>query len=357
MKLLEQSQVPSMHRPWWHDYVGEQLTQALLDSGLLLKANPTTWYPCGGPRDNGCPRFVIQENGRFVAVCGRTPKACPELVLTEDELCPLEFSHKAFVHALRRGFAITGKIDADDVDFPNTTRIGDRAGRAVYLALSPAYPGFESWLGSRGEALVLVPSARRIATKTFERFNARNETQLVALSNTLRLVSGRLVGTLGEELLWAKEPTADPAVCVVVDQDGRRTLSSREYQQLVAHADEYDLFIDTTVTIEGGGHRGGRRTGTGEWEEVSLTKHEAAVLVELITTRKALRTGDFKTVSVNHVGKTVEHARKKIDLSLRTREWRSIHTLPGDVREAKRWVFNPAPSIRWAALIASSATD
>jgi hypothetical protein len=276
-------------------------------------------------------------------------------VLTEDELCPLEFSHSAFVHALRRGLGITGKLDTADVDFPYTTRLGDRAGRPVFLALSPAYPGFESWLGARGEALVLVPSARRIATKTFERFSERNAIQLVSLSNTLRLVSGRLVESSGDGLLWAKEPTAQPSVCFVIDQDGRRSLSSCEYQELVAHAEEYDLFIDTTVTIEGGAHRGGRRIEHGKWEEASLTKHEAAALLELITTRKALRVGDFKTVGVNEVGKVVERGRKKIDQKRGRYEWRSIHTLGGDVPEAKRWAFKPEASSRWAAVIPPSA--
>jgi hypothetical protein len=117
---------------------------------------------------------------------------------------------------------------------------------------------------------------------------------------------------------------------------------------LVARAAELDLFIDTTITVDGGGHRGVRRDDRGVAEEAALTKHEAAALVELISTRKALRAGDFASVGVNAIDKVVERARSKVDVKQGRYKWRAIHTLAADTPEAKRWQFNPPSEMRFA---------
>lgn len=74
--------------------------------------------------------------------------------------------------------------------------------------------------------------------------------------------------------------------------------------------------------------------------------------MELITTGRSLRAGDFKTVAVNAVDKVVEHARRKLDVRLGRYEWRAIHTLKGATPEAKRWQFRGEAPGRWAVIVA-----
>jgi hypothetical protein len=78
--------------------------------------------------------------------------------------------------------------------------------------------------------------------------------------------------------------------------------------------------------------------------------HEAAALVELVRTRRALREGDFATVAVNAVAKVVERGRRKVDVQLGRYEWRAFHTLRADTPEGKRGQFNPMGGARFAVV-------
>jgi hypothetical protein len=184
--------------------------------------------------------------------------------------------------------------------------------------------------------------------------NAGQRTELVVLGEVLELVDGSLVVKVPPSGNWTVNEVAipsyvlhEPAVCVVHDNAGRQELTARQYQELVAGVEGYDLFVDMTVTVEGGGCRGVRRNADGDYEDVVLTKHEAAAVVELATTQRALRAGEFKAVTVNDVARLIERARKKLDVRVSRYEWRAIHTLTGDVPEAKRWHFRPGEGVRW----------
>jgi hypothetical protein len=291
----------------------------------------------------------------FVAVCGRDDGSCVEVLLRADAREVLTVSIDAFARQLRRVLGVGGAVERD-AGFPDTRRIGERAGRPMFLALSPALPGFDAWLAARGDAVVLVPVARGVPTALRDRSAPGQRVELVTLRDILRVADDALVGALPERVLQVREPAAAPygarpAVCVVIDHEGQRALNADEYRALVARARDLDLFVDTTVTVDGGAHRGLRRNDAGEVEEAALTKHEAAAIVELISSRKALRAGDFGSVGVNAVGKVVERARSKIDVKQGRYKWRAIHTLAADTPAAKRWQFNPAPEFRFALAI------
>jgi hypothetical protein len=360
LRLVEHAKAPTMLLSQWHERVGRELTELLVRAGVLVPRARADWYPCGGPWGDGCPRRVVENHGcashPLVAVCGRDNGSCLEVPLRPEDLAVLTLSLDGLVRLLRKVLGVGGAVERDEAGFPDARRIGECGGRAVYLALSPAMPGFEAWLGARGDALVLVPFGGGLTAAIRERFGAGQRVEVVCLRDVLRVGGGALLGELPAPLLVVREPAREPygvaaVVCVVVDQDGTRPLTAAEYHALVARAGELDLFIDTTVTVEGGAHRALRRDDAGVVEEAALTKHEAAALVELITTRKALRAGDFSTVSANAVDKIVERARRKVDVSLGRYEWRAIHTLRADTPEAKRWQFNPPARLRWAALL------
>jgi hypothetical protein len=365
LRLVEQAKAPTLLASQWRERIGDEATALLVRLGVLVEKQATSTHPCGGPWGDGCPRRVVTNHGcashPFVAVCGRDDGSCPEVLLRAEDRETLQLSVDGLVRVLRRALGVGGAVEQGDAGFPDARRIGDRAGRAVFLALSPAFPGFEAWAAARGDALVIVPFGLGLATAARDRFGVGQRVELVLLREVLRLEDdGAIVGALPEAFLSLREPAGPPyvprsVICIVVDHDGRRALTAEEYMALVARAAELDLFIDTTITVDGGGHRGARRDDRGASEETVLSKHEAAALVELISTRRALRAGDFASIGVNAVDKVIERARSKVDVKEGRYKWRAIHTLAADTREAKRWQFNPPSALRFAVVQASNA--
>jgi hypothetical protein len=359
LRLIEQAKSPTMLASQWRVRIGAELTTSLVRLGVLVEKEPPSSHPCEGPWGDGCPRRVVENHGctshPFVAVCGRGDGSCPEILLRAEDRETLALSVDGMVRVLRRALGISGAIERDDAGFPDARRIGERGGRAVFLVLLPAFPGFEAWLAGRGDALVVVPFGGGLATAARDRFGVGQRVGLVLLRDVLRLEGGTIVGALPEPVLVLREPPGVPygsrsPTCIVIDNDGRRALDAAEYLALVARARELDLFVDTTVTVDGGAHRGLRRDDDGVVQEAALTKHEAAAIVELISTRKALRAGDFGSLSLNAIDKVVERARSKIDVKQGRYKWRAIHTLAADTPEAKRWQFNPPPGFDFAAI-------
>jgi hypothetical protein len=357
LRLMEQAKSPTMLASQWRGRIGAELTTSLVRLGVLVEKAPLPSHPCGGPWSDGCPRRVVENHGStsqpFVAVCGRGDGSCREILLSAEDRETFALSVDGVVRVVRRALGIGGAIERDDAGFPDARRLGERAGRSVFLALSPAFPGFEAWLAARGDALVLVPFGVGLATAVRDRFGVGQRVELVLLRDVLRLETGVMVGALPEPILSIREPAGAPygsrsPTCIVIDNDGRRALDAAEYRALVARARELDLFLDMTITVDGGAHRGLRRDDDGAVQEAGLTKHEAAAIVELISTRKALRAGDFGSLSLNAIDKVVERARSKIDVKQGRYKWRAIHTLAADTPEAKRWQFNPPPHLRFA---------
>ena len=363
LRLIEQAKSPAMLASQWRERIGAVLTALLVRLGVFVEKEAALSYPCGGPWGDGCPRRVVENHGcashPFVAVCGQDDGSCPEVLLRAEDREMLALSIDGLVRFLRRALGMGGAVERDDAGFPDARRVGECGGRDVFLALSPAFPGFDAWLAARGDALVLAPFGLGLPTAVRDRFGAGQRVELVLLRDVLRLEDdGAIVGALPEALLSLREPAGPPyaarsVICIVVDHDGRRALTAEEYMALVARAAELDLFIDTTITVDGGGHRGARRDDRGAAEETVLSKHEAAALVELISTRRALRAGDFASVGVNAVDKVIERARSKVDVKQGRYKWRAIHTLAADTPEAKRWQFNPPRQLRFAVVHSS----
>jgi hypothetical protein len=216
-------------------------------------------------------------------------------------------------------------------------------------------PGFEYWLASWRRALVIVPLARWQSVAVREQFRSGNPTELIALREVLSVEDGEF------RLNWSYEPdvTANdlisgnesyPTFCATFDNDGRRMLTAPEYRERVGRGAEFDLFIDLMTTVDGRGFRAGRRNLELVYEETTLTKLEAAVLVEIITTARALRAGDFTTINASSTDKIIERARRKVDVRLGRYDWRAIHTVSTSTQEGKRWQFLPHDGMKWCVL-------
>jgi hypothetical protein len=144
-------------------------------------------------------------------------------------------------------------------------------------------------------------------------------------------------------------PQHEPHVCTLLSAAGATALSAVWYAALMPQS--FDFFLDTTVTVERGGYAGRRSHPQAEPETCVLTPSEAAVIVQLVSARVALRAGDFDGVAVLHVDKAVERARQKLDVRLGRYRWRSIHTLRGDARTTKRYQFNPPADLTWGVVV------
>ena len=352
-QVLARGRAPTLLRSEWVARLGGGTTDALVRAGVLVARAPADWHPCGGASGDGCFRRVVASNGGdgCVAVCGRENGGCLDVVLRAEDREVLALAFDGLVRQVRRALGLVGAIDTSDAGFPSARRVGERLGRSVYVALAPHWPGFDAWLAARGDAQVLVPSLAALPAATRERYRGGSPVEVVALAEVLRLGPSGLVGALPEPGVTVRDSggvaaaygttVASAPMCVVIDNEGERALTRPEYEALVARAAELDLFIDMTVTAEGGGHPAWSRDEAGKSRRETLTIHEAASLAELVRTRRALRERDFKTVSVNAIAKVVERARKKVDVQLGRYEWRAFHTLRGETPEAKRWQFNP----------------
>jgi hypothetical protein len=64
------------------DDLGIELVAVLEGTRILKQRRMANTYPCPGPRGDGCPRQVIEIDGKYHAVCGNSPVACAEIILT-----------------------------------------------------------------------------------------------------------------------------------------------------------------------------------------------------------------------------------------------------------------------------------
>ncbi len=351
LALYERPEPPVLYVNQWLELLGAEVIAVFERLGLLRPHTPLPFYPCGGAHGDGCPRRVLPNEGSsthpFVAICGND-HGCPEVLLKADHRRVLELSVDALVRQLRRALGITGTAAPEAAGFPAALRIGELGGHAAFLARSPATPGFEGWLGARGEAAVLVPTARHVRPTLRERFGVGQRVQLLPIDEQVLLTAEGLKARASS----VPAVSSSAAWCTIVDQNGTRSATRQEYEALVAKRAELDMFLDLTVTAEAGGHPGSMRDANGQVVDVVLTKHEAAAIAELVTTRKAMRGGDFRTVGATDRVKVVERARRKLDLPLSRYSWRSLHTLPADRAEAKRFHFNPPVGVGFAVVAA-----
>ncbi len=358
LRLLESPSPPRLPVRLWVEQLGADGVGRFCRGGILVERGRAAYWPCGG--GGACARRIVEnplsETHPLIAVCeSEDGYYCDSIPLTEAEAKELALSLDEVIRQLRRAMGIVGMVDGGEADFPEARGIGQLAGRRVLLALQPGLPGFEAWLGSLKAAVVLIPTGRSLSLGLRQRFGAGSAVEIRVIDEIVELSGHQWVlatTAAPEAVLDGTRPLrpVEPAVCVAVDQDGRRELNPAEYGAIIAECSSLDLFVDTTFAGEAGKCRGSRRLPDGRAEPVALTKHEAAVIVELVTTKRALRAGDFQTTTVNAVERSVERARKKLDVRLGRYEWRAIHTLPGPTPEAKRWQFKPTEVLRWCVI-------
>ena len=137
-------------------------------------------------------------------------------------------------------FGLSGAVDDINVGLSGPRHIGDlrnRHRRSRYLVLS----GVEERFGVYGGCVGICFRGTMGVHDTRYRFDAGQRTELVVLSEVLELVDGVLVVKVRPTGNWKVNEVAtpryvlrEPTVCVVHDNEGRRELTARQYQELFA---------------------------------------------------------------------------------------------------------------------------
>ncbi|HJL30107.1 MAG TPA: MFS transporter, partial [Polyangiaceae bacterium LLY-WYZ-15_(1-7)] len=179
---------------------------------------------------------------------------------------------------------------------------------------------------------------------------AAGPVSVVFLEDELRLDGDRLVRA---QPMGVAEPVATyrtAAYCLLVDAEGARRIDEATYRNLVADAEDHDLFLDLLSTVAAGRYRACRRDDGG-FHEDSLTHQQAWAYAELMERRQPLRAGELEVLnSYGSPDKQVEAARRVLDVKVSRYEWRATKLLRGDDRRAKRYLFQPPGGLRWALL-------
>jgi DNA-binding NarL/FixJ family response regulator len=134
-------------------------------------------------------------------------------------------------------------------------------------------------------------------------------------------------------------------------------IDAEDVQRILARRAEYDLFLDYASDGRKGylaGHRDHRRV----FREALITETSAAILAELVESRRPTRAdaiGRLKKGGQESAVRLVQQARKAVDVRVmvggkesRT-EWRSIHTVGG--KGAMGFVFEPRPGVTYAVMV------
>lgn len=370
LRLLQQDREPVLHTAMFAEQIGGETFDALKRSGVLVRADPADWYPCGGPDGDGCPRRVVENPGNpehpYIAVCGREPPGCLDVPLTEANLEQTAVSVAGLARWLRELFDIQGTFELTDTVFPDVLTLGQAQwggiNRDVFLAFAPLNPAFPTFLALRKKAsqgtLVLVPTRLWVPTSLSDLHGPGDRVELLFLEDVLENQNGAIRLNLTESLPNAVREIASPCYspdrpfCRLLDQNGDRPISESEYRAIKNNADDRDLFIDTTTTIDAGRHPAGRRDLKGTYKETALTPNEARLLIALISTRKSMSLHELRSLGPDHPDKVIERARRKVDVKLSRYNWRAIHTLRGDgIPESKQYSFNPPAEMSSAVLL------
>lgn len=344
--------------------LGREVVDALIGAKLLVRGARATRFPCprGGSR---CPREVVPNVGDpahpFVAVPGGDELCCEPVPIAEADLATWTFSYRAFATELARLFGIEGDANVRDEVFPATFALGrgHYAGlaRDVFLSLNLMGAAPVAFLRARlaqGLAtLVLAHTRSRFVSPEIDAHFRAGTVVVVYLDEVLALRGGRVTKLEAESPPGAARADAGPAFCTVIDAGGRRSVDEAEYRRIVARAEEFDLFLDTTTTVDGGRYACGRREG-GVFVRRAVTPQQGLAYAELVQRRTPLRAAEIVALrGVNHPEKLVEYARKEIDVPLSRYKWRATELLRGDGGKAKQYWFKPPAELRWVVLLAA----
>lgn len=346
--------------------LGQEDFDLLSRLGVFVPRGVAERYPCTRPGGEQCPRRVVDmRDGTFDAVCDNEPPECRDecgLSMRDVEQHGLDMPTlarvigRAFetgvrcepvagvVHAYRTGtFALSPGLD-------HPIYFVARTSPDTYLAAFRSLVAANAKLGFGA----MVPTDRHI-TDAIEREMRLAGVVIVPLARYVQVGSSGALGVSVKPLALlrgighgAAAPADAAAEIVAVGhfREGRRELTQREYDDLVARPGRFDVLID---------QRGRRVWKKGQRRPATrVNKTYFAVLREIVASKRPFDPNADSTVldERKEAAQTCRKMRQAVDVKKGTKrddEWRMLKSVAtDDGRVAYR--FNPDADVSFAIL-------
>ena len=367
LELYQESRSPTLLAPDFRRAIGSETVDALLDSAVLTPVELADWYPCDGAYP-GCPRRIVPNMGdplhSFVAVCGEPSPMCHAIVVRAENLEQYTTSHEALARTVRRLLRLTGELTLLDDSYPDCVYLGgcSRGERIydVFLCQAAWDSAFEGLLSDRLQAarrsIVFAPTPRGVPLDLLHRYAPGGHVTLALLVDFVALHEGKVILRPSfDELTVGRRSTTEPT-WTLISHDGRRSIASAEYADLVRRADQFDLFLDSVAAGHSRTYSAGFRDRDHTFHRVKLSVLQMQALTELVSRAIPLRATELRSLQaagVQNPAKIVDLARRAVDVRLTRYGWRSFHTLAGESSGQKRYVFRPPPALRYACIVSA----
>lgn len=245
--------------------LGIELVAVLERTGILKQRRMAKTYPCPGPRGDGCPRQVIEIDGDYHAICGNSPVACAEIILSPTDVAFLAVDPVSLCRCIASALQICAKAEATGT-IADAYRVGTFMPEPgmkhpvffVVRSSAQRYAEALDALRSRQDGdpfAVLVPTDRFVSDDLVRSMRRARVTILV-LAEVIGLSNGRLAAAADPLRLLAglgERPAAfgrlPEIVAHALVRDDERPprwvdLDQQSYEDLLATTDQYDVFAD-----------------------------------------------------------------------------------------------------------------
>ena len=368
LELYQESRSPTLLAPDFRRAVGSEAVDALLASAVLTPRELADWYPCHGAYP-GCPRRIVPNIGDalhpFVAVCGEPSPMCHDVAVRAEDLEQYTTSHEALARTVRRLIGLTGELTLLDDSYPDCVHLGElsRGERLydVFLCRAAWESAFEALLSDRllssRRSIVFAPTPRGIPLDLLHRYALGGHVTLALLVDFVALHDGMLVLRPTFEELTADRQAETEASWILITRDGRRSIASQDYADLVGRAEQFDLFLDAGAPGHSRAYSAGYRGEDGTFHRVTLSPLQMHALTELVSRGAPTRAAELRslqTAGVQNPARIIDSARRAVDVKLSRYGWRSFHTVAGESTEQRRYVFRPPATLRYACVMGRS---
>ncbi len=245
--------------------LGIDTVAVLEQTGILKQRRLADTYPCSEPRDEGCPRQVIEIDGKYHAVCGNSPADCTDIILAPADIAFLAVDPVSLCRGIASALQIYAIAKAVGM-IADVYRVGTfipepGIKHPVFFVVRTSarrYAEALDALRSRQEGdpfAVLVPTDRFISDEVVRSMRRAGVTVL-ALAEVIGLSNGRLAALadplrlfagLGQKpAVFGRSPkiVANAMVRDAGQPPRRVDLDRQRYEDLLATADQYDVFAD-----------------------------------------------------------------------------------------------------------------
>lgn len=247
------------------DNLGIDVVAALERAGILKQRRLAETYPCPGPRNEECPRQVIEIDGEYLAVCGNNSADCADIILTPADIALLAVDPISLCRGIAKALQIYAKAEPIGM-IVDAFRVGTfipepGVKHAVFFVVRTSarrYAEAIEALRSRQDGdpfAVLMPTDRfltddvgcsirytGLTVLALAEVIGLSNGRLAALADPLRLFAG--LGQKRAPFGLAPEIVAQALVRNAAQPPRWVDLHQQGYEDLLTTADQYDVFAD-----------------------------------------------------------------------------------------------------------------